>query len=355
MEKEGLNTKEVLRVGIVGCGEIAKHHLSSLDKIKPAKAIAVCDINQDLAQQTAERFKINRYYTDPAKLLENEPVDVVHITTPPQAHLPLSIQAIKAGCHLLVEKPVALNLSETEKMIEVAQKNKVKLCVVHDVLFLPVIMKAKSIIDKGAIGDLIGIDISHNLASTNPLTLDREHWCHKLPGGIFGEIIPHAIYLLLAFLGKLEVTAVSSQKIGHYDWLEADELRVILESKNSLATINSSVNGPSNSMAIDFIGTKTSLHLNSVSNGVIIKDTTVRRNRLPRDLENLSITTQWLVGSVSNVVRGILGRHQNGHYNLIKRFIQSLKDNTELPVAVAEVRAMMRLYDAITSQIPTKS
>ena len=51
----------------------------------------------------------------------------------------------------------------------------------------------------------------------------------------------------------------------------------------------------------------------------------------------------------------ILGHHQNGHYNLIKRFIQSLKDNTELPVAVAEVRAMMRLYDAITSQIPTKS
>ncbi len=350
-----MNSKDILRVGIVGCGEIAQRHLSSLEKIKRAQSVAVCDRDEDLARKTAKKFKINHYYTDLSELLEKERVDAIHITTPPQTHLALAAQVMEAGLHVLVEKPLALNLTEAEKMVETAQTNGVKLCVVHDVLFLPVIMKVQTMIEKGAIGDLIGMNISHNLASTNPLTLNQEHWCHRLPGGIFGEIIPHAIYLFLAFLGKMEVAGVSSRKLGRHDWLENDELRVVLESKNSVATISSSVNGPSNSLAIDFIGTRTSLHLASVSNGVIIRDSTLRSDRLPRDLENLKIAAQWLAGSLTTVVCAILGRNQNGHYNLIKRFIWSVLDDTEAPVRLDEARAMMRLYGAITSQIKSSN
>jgi len=141
-----MRARETLRIGIVGCGEIAPLHISSILKIKNAELVAVCDFNEDLARRTARRFNINRYYTDLSELLLKGHVDVVHLITPPQTHLALSTQAMEAGCHVLVEKPMALNLDEANRMIEAARINSVRLCVVHNMLFVPMIIKAKSMI-----------------------------------------------------------------------------------------------------------------------------------------------------------------------------------------------------------------
>ena len=107
-----MKTKGPLRIAIVGCGRVTQEHIASMLKIKDVELVAVCDINEDLARRVARRFNISRYFTDSNKMLVEEVVDVLDICTPPEGHATLAIQAMETGHHVLVEKPLALNLSD---------------------------------------------------------------------------------------------------------------------------------------------------------------------------------------------------------------------------------------------------
>ena len=345
-----VTSRESLRVGIVGCGEIASLHLSSISKIPDAKLTAVCDKNEALARRMSGRAKINRYYTDISKMLEEERLDVIHITTPPQTHFALTAQAIEAGCHVLVEKPIALNLDETDKLIELARKSGVKLSVVHNVLFRPVIVRAKSLVDKGLIGDVIGMSITQCVSRYGDLVPNKDHWCHKLPGGIFGEMLPHSIYLATAFMKGLDVTAVHKQKLSSHSWMAADELRVILKADTGVATITNSANGLARFMALELMGTRASMHVN-ISSGVLVRHIPVQSGRLLWGIDNIWSAFQYLTSTSSGMLRFIFRLHHNEHHNLIKEFIESIHSNTEPPVTIEEARDVIRIYQEITSQL----
>ena len=339
-----------LRVGIVGCGRISQYHISSILKTDNAKLVAVCDANEDLARQTAKKYKVDSYYTDFTELLSEEHLDAVDIVTSPQTHLRLCTQAMEAGCHVLVEKPLALSIEDVDSMIETASLNKVKLCPVHNVLFLPVLLKTKALIEKGVIGNLTGVNITHSLPKDNELVLNREHWCHRLPGGIFGEMLPHVIYLATSFIKGLEPVCVYSQKLTRHDWIKSDEIRAILQSENGTATITVSINGHSNTMDLDIFGTKASLHV-SISNGVVIKHIADEKDRISRSLTGIYTGFQWLAGTTSASLGVISGQYHNGHYALTQKFFKSILNNTDSPVTLKEAREVTRLYQAITSQI----
>ena len=101
-----------LQVAVVGCGLISQwHHIPILMKMRDVKLASICDENEDLVKGTARRFGVDKYYTDYSEMLSIGEVNMVNICTPPQTHLKLSMQAIEAGCHVLVEKPMALDLS----------------------------------------------------------------------------------------------------------------------------------------------------------------------------------------------------------------------------------------------------
>jgi len=346
-----MGAKKPLRIVFVGCGRVTQWHLSSMLKIKNVEPVAVCDKNEDLVRQVARRFGIKRCYTDFYQMLGEEEVDIVDICTPPQTHPTLSIQAIEAGCHVLVEKPMALSLREADSMVEAAQRNGVRLCVVHNKLFQPVVMRAKSMVEKGIIGGLVGVSITDSETMLNEMILDREHWCHKLPGGIFGEMLPHPIYLATAFMSRLEPVAVHNRKLSHYDWLVADELRVILEAENGLATITMSLNWPRENMVLDIFGTKASLHVDIWGNVITRYAVTAGRRRFSRGLEKLGLGFQWLADTALTTLSVISGGYHGGHYTLIQRFVESIQHDTEMPVTVEESREVVRLCQAITSQI----
>src|ERR1700679_2848727 len=106
---------KVLRVGIVGCGKIADGHADVLRYLEGAGLGAVCDREPLLAEQLAVRYGIPGWYGDFAEMLTKERLDVVHITTPPGVHLALTRQAVAAGCHVFLEKPLALTATESRE------------------------------------------------------------------------------------------------------------------------------------------------------------------------------------------------------------------------------------------------
>lgn len=337
-----------LRIGIIGCGRIADFHIAALKRIREVELAAVCDLSEDLAHQMALRHGISRYYLDFSELLYAEKPDIIHITTPPKTHLPLGIQAMEAGCHVLFEKPLALTVEDIDKLAEAATRNKVNLSVVHNVLFLPAMNKAMTMIKSSLIGDLVEMQIIQTEKDTK-MILDRAHWCHQLPGGIFGELIPHPLYIAEAFLGDLNLIKVHSRKLGNHEWLKVDELRIMLESNNGTATIICSLNSP-NIMFVNFIGTKGCLHV-PISRGAVIKHFPSDK-LFSKGLDNLSTSYQWVNATASEAIKHIFNQYHDGHYYLIKSFIDALQRGHELPVSLEKARKLTKLYQETTDLIP---
>jgi predicted dehydrogenase len=347
----GLKMANPIRTGIVGCGGITYGHIKATRKISDVELAAVCDSNVARARWMAERFHIKRYYADLSEMIDKEKLDVLDICTPPQTHPVLAAQGMQAGCHVLTEKPMALTLEEADAMITAARVSQMQLCVVHNELFIPVVVKARVLVSDGVVGDVLGVAITDSIPWDSALASDKEHWCHKLPGGIFGEMLPHPLYLAQAFLGELEPVAVHSRKLGSRDWMAADELRVILEGKNGLATITESLNWPEDFMVLDIFGTEMSLHVDIWGATLTRYAVGGGKARFKRGRQGLEQGFQRLGGTAATALEVIFGRFRGGHDALIRQFFASIRTGIGMPVTVEEAREAVKLYQAVTTKI----
>jgi len=143
----------MIRFGVVGCGFISQAaHLPSLKSIPEAEIAIVCDIREDIARITAERYRCE-WTTDPCKVFEKKDLEAVSILTPQTTHGSLSIQALNCGKHVLVEKPMAMSSKECIIMIETAAKRDLKLMIGHMKRYDSGVVKAKDVIEAGMIGE----------------------------------------------------------------------------------------------------------------------------------------------------------------------------------------------------------
>ncbi len=103
-----------VRVGFVGAGGIANQHFSCLEKVPEAKIVAVCDVDAERAQRSAERFGAQAHLNG-SDMLEAEELDALYVCVPPGAHGDIELEAARRGLHLFVEKPVHLSLERAEE------------------------------------------------------------------------------------------------------------------------------------------------------------------------------------------------------------------------------------------------
>lgn len=111
-----------VKVGVIGAGSISTLHTSSYKKLDNVEVLAVCDINKERAKEYAKKYDIPHVFTDYNEMLMMEELDAVSVTTWNNGHAPISIAALKAGKHVLCEKPLALNAKEAEEMVSTAKE-----------------------------------------------------------------------------------------------------------------------------------------------------------------------------------------------------------------------------------------
>ena len=140
--------------GIIGCGVISPWHIYGVNRAKDAQLIAVSDVVEEKAIKLAEKEKVI-WYTDYTKMLKREDIDVVSICTPSSFHCEVAIAAAQSGKHVLVEKPMAITLEDTDRMIEICQRAKVKLGAVFQLRFSDTFRKVKKVIQEGELGRLV--------------------------------------------------------------------------------------------------------------------------------------------------------------------------------------------------------
>ena len=157
-------TMDKLRAAFIGTGRISDlHALAYLDDER-ADIVAVCDSNIDLAHERGRRWGLprERIFADYHELLALEEIDLVEILLPHHLHHRATLDALAAGKHVSVQKPMALSLAQADDMIAAASEAGLRLKVYENFIFYPPVQRAKALIDNGEIGDLLTIRVKSN-------------------------------------------------------------------------------------------------------------------------------------------------------------------------------------------------
>jgi len=141
-----------LRAAVIGCGGIGHPHAKSLAQMDNVDLIAVCDIVEGRAREFTRKYGAKDFYTSHHDLLARDDIDFVCVTTANNTHAPLTIDSLRSGKHVMVQKPIAMNLKEADEMIAAGKESGKKLMCAFFEMFHPALMKAKQLVDEGAIG-----------------------------------------------------------------------------------------------------------------------------------------------------------------------------------------------------------
>ncbi len=342
-----------LRIAVVGCGQIADAHLQEIAKVKGAHAVAVCDREPDLAYQAAARFDIPHQYDDLDRMLAEIKPDVVHLTTPPHTHFPLAVSCIRQGSHVYVEKPLALDAEETRRLLEIAVAENRLVCVGHDHFFDPVWLRALQFVNSGQLGAPVHIESQQGYDPGGPfgrlLQTDPQHWIHRLPGGVFQNVISHAVSKVTPFLldehPELQATAFA----GYDGFVLPTELRVVLKGRSVTANLTLLSRAKPVQRVVRIYGSKAGIEVD-FDTGLIRQ---IRAAQLPGALGRIEAPLRQLSEAAKNAAHALSRFARSDiHYfagmqNLFGAFYEAVRAGAAPPISYDEIQRVANIMDAI--------
>ncbi|WP_019640532.1 Gfo/Idh/MocA family protein [Paenibacillus fonticola] len=180
------------RVALIGAGIISRNHLDAIRQMEQLQAVAVADIDESTGRTVSKQYGI-RYYADYREMIVKEKPDIAIIALPHYLHEQCAVWCAGHGCHLLLEKPMALSTAECDTILEAVSKAGVQLMVGHTQHYLPANLQAKALIESGELGKLIAIHDTRHLYYFNE---NRPAWFldkKKAGGGILMNLGAHSI------------------------------------------------------------------------------------------------------------------------------------------------------------------
>jgi len=232
-----------INYGIIGCGRIAKRHAEIIAKTGVLKA--VCDIKLDKAKEFADTFN-SVMYIDINDLLKNgTDIEVISVCTPNGLHAEHSILSLRAGKHVLCEKPMAISVEDCEKMIIESDKAGKHLFIVKQNRFNPPVEALKRVIDEGRLGKIINIEVNC-FWNRNEKYYNESDWKGKktADGGTLYTQFSHFIDLMYWLAGDVEIVQAFGKNLIHGKLIEFEDTGVIILRFlcGALGTINYTVN-----------------------------------------------------------------------------------------------------------------
>ncbi len=199
-------TNQKLKFAVIGCGRVSGNHLGALTAGHiDSELVAVCDQVEEKARSKAERCKVP-YYTDYHRMIETHPeIDVINILTPTGYHAEHVIDVAQYGKHIVVEKPMALRVSDCDEMMKACRKNKCRLFVVKQNRFNRAVQAARRALDEGRFGKMVlGTVRVRWTRDQKYYEQDDWHGTWALDGGVMSQQASHHLDLLQWFMGPIE-------------------------------------------------------------------------------------------------------------------------------------------------------
>lgn len=231
-----------IRIGLLGCGRIAQRHAGHI--VHQATLSSVCDVNELKAEQLGKEHYVP-FFTDVDAFLQEGNMDVVAVCTPNGLHAEHTIKALKAGYHVLCEKPMAISSSDCEEMIKTAERVNRRLFIVKQNRFNPAVEAVKEKIDRGDLGKIFSVQLNC-FWNRNFDYYKQSDWkgTKALDGGTLYTQFSHFIDLLYWMIGDIASASAQMHNYAHQGIIDFEDTGVVtLRFKNgAIGTINYTVN-----------------------------------------------------------------------------------------------------------------
>lgn len=252
---------KTLRFGIIGTGNIAPIHAAAIKSVADAELVAVADGNCGRAESFAQRYSVD-CEKDYHRLCARADVDIITICAPHHLHAPMTVEAAKAGKHIMCEKPMACTPEECDRMIAACHDSGVTLDIIFQNRFDCLPGKIKAAVDTGRLGQILWV------SSTTPWYRDtayyreanwRGAWATAGGGALINQAI-HAVDLLLWLGGDPQRVTAKMRTLNHSIEVE-DSLVALLEyPAGHLGMIQATTNAyPGFAERLEFHGTRGSV------------------------------------------------------------------------------------------------
>ncbi len=216
-----------VRIGLIGSGFISDIHAQALDSCADAEIVAVASRRESNARAFAHRHNIHDWFGDYRQMLEMPELDLVIIGVPNDLHCQVTVDAARAGKHIVLEKPMCLNLAEADRMLAACRKADVKLMYAEELCFAPKYVRLKQLLASGALGRPVLIKQSEKH--------DGPHAPHfwdvkRSGGGVTMDMGCHAIEFFRWMLGRPPVRSVYAQMstLVHGDKTRGDDNSILI-------------------------------------------------------------------------------------------------------------------------------
>jgi predicted dehydrogenase/nucleoside-diphosphate-sugar epimerase len=339
-----------LRIGLVGAGYISEFHARAIQRVPNARIVGIADVVDFRARALAGRFGIPKVFPNMEALID-EGVDVIHILTPPDTHAQLAIAALRKGCHVLVEKPLAMNVEEVDRISAAAAVAQKSVCVNHSMLYDRFVSKALKIVRSGAIGAPLTFDYFRSSEYPpyrgGPLPVHYQHGGYPfLDQGV------HALYLAESFLGAVEDAKAFYGTHGGDSNLLFDEWRVAAQCQRGTANIQISWNVRPLQNWFVVQGTQGVVRANLFAMWV----THTPQLPLPKAparalqamLEGLNICTQVPANVARFATKKIV--QYDGLHSLVAAFYGALQTGAPMPVSPEQARSTVYWTNRVSQQ-----
>ncbi|MBN2857352.1 MAG: Gfo/Idh/MocA family oxidoreductase [Candidatus Delongbacteria bacterium] len=333
------------RFGLVGCGRISSKHIDAINSIPNAKLTAVCDINEDRARTVSGKAGLDKYYLSYDEMLRNEEIDIVNILTPSGMHPEHTIDIVKKyKKHIIVEKPMALKLSDADAMIRICDLNSVRLFVVKQNRYNLPVARLRQAVENGEFGKIFMGSVRVRW-SRDQKYYDQDEWrgTWKLDGGVLANQASHHIDLLEWMLGT-PVSVMAKTETYMSDIEVDDTAAAIIKFENgamgiieaTTATRPSDLEG-----SLSILGEKGSVVIGGFAVNKMETWNFAGMNDEERDL---------LIAEYAENPPNVYGF---GHIRYIEHVLDSIENNKQALVDGLEGRKSLELINAIYESAET--
>ena len=344
-----------MKVGIIGAGQISRVHGPVILKQKDIQLVGIADRDLSRAKSLAYELQVQNVYASAEQMIDEQKPDVVHILVPPQLHAEVSIMAMNKGCHVLIEKPLALNMVDAERMIASARQNNVLMCVSHNMVYEEAVQKARNLVSQGVIGEVVSVEACHVQNAKRDQALLEEgaqyfYWSYRLNGGPLQDWLPHMASLVFEFVPDIRTVQCVSFNRGVLPQGWDDELRVLIGSGRVSGSISISLSERPDMITLAIKGTKGRIDVNLFNGVVIVQKKSTLPRAAVRGLSGFQSGIQYITSSIANIFKFVIGKvdKTSGIGYIVPKFYRAVEKKGDIPITVDKslrvVELMTRLW-----------
>jgi predicted dehydrogenase/nucleoside-diphosphate-sugar epimerase len=340
-------TSARFRAGMVGAGNISEFHIHAVNALPElVELVGVTDLDPARAEATAKKLGTKTFPSLDALVAAG--ANVIHVLTPPSAHVPVALAALELGCHVLVEKPISEDADEGKKIAELAKKKGLTVCVNHSLLFDPQVKRALDAVRAGKLGQVVSVDILRGSEYPPYEGGPLPPW-YRSAGYAYRDLAVHCMYLLQELLGPIETVEGTWRSLGGDPNLAFDEWRTMVRCKRGLGQFQLTWNVKPMQSQMIIHGTKAVLRVDLFAMFHGKRSSTPLPKAAERLLNAFTDSIQPLIDVPIGVWKFVKKdvRAYQGLRDLVAAFYRSLEAGTPPPVSADDAVAIIPFVEQV--------